>query len=177
MSLNKLIFGEPQIEKKCKKIIKDKKLSSQEKMSQILSNYIKYFNTRYVYEVNFAVYENYFEYFTLPSGKKDDEKYVEVFNESMAYYTLCHIINLYGFYESLVNNVNKELFDIEQKKLIKNLESFGKLESIICNRNDLYGRQKKVTQAFDLINDKILKDCTNGLVSINFFTKDETYEK
>ena len=177
MSIKTALFGEPEIEEICNKIAKNKKLTDHEKLTQIFDNYIKYFNTKYVYDVNFAVFEKYYEYFTLPNGKKDNEKYAKVFNETMRYYTLFHMETLYKFYVSFINNVDKSRLDEKQQKLVANLELFENLEKIIYSQNNLYGKEPKVTKAFDLINDKILKDCTNGLLTINFFTKNDTLEK
>ncbi len=177
MSIKTALFGEPEIEEICNKIARDKKLTDHEKLTQIFNNYIKYFNTKYIYDVNFAVFEKYYEYFTSPEGVKDDEKYQEVFVDTIKYYTLSHMENLHKFYVSFINNVDKSRLDENQQKLVKNLDFFGKLEEIIHNQNSLYGKEPKVTQAFDAINDKTLKDCTKGLLSIYFFENNETLEK
>ena len=177
MSIKTALFGEPEVEEVCNKIARDKKLTDQEKLIQILDKYINYFNTKYVYDINFGVYQNYYEYFASPEGVKDDEKYEEIFNDCIKYQTMSHMENLHKFYVSLIGNTNKKAFNPVQAKLAENLESFGKLEKIIQNQNNLYGHEPKVTQAFDVINDKTLKDCTNGILTIYFFDKNETLEK
>lgn len=176
MSIKTAIFGKPKMEEICKKIANDKGLSDQEKLNKILANYIKYFNTRYVYDVNFAVFEKYYEHFTLPNGKKDGEKYAKVFNKTMAYYTMCQMVSLHKIYSSF-KDINKSKLSDIQLRLVQNLEQFGKLEKEINNQTDLYSKEPKITQAFDIINDKTLKDCTNGLVSIHFFTEEKILEK
>lgn len=177
MSIKTALFGEPEVEEICNKIARNKKLNEYEKLSKIFATYIKYFNTKYIYDVNFAVFEKYYEYFVLPNGKKDDDKYAKVFNHTMRFYTMCHMETLYNFYVSFWDKTNNSLFSEEHKQLAKNLEYFGQLEKLIYNRNELYNKEPKVTEAFNLINDKILKDCTNGLISIHFFSQDKELEK
>lgn len=176
MSLKTILFGEPLIDEICKKILRNKKLNNDEKLDIILHKYIKYFNTKYVHDVNLATYEIYYEYFVSDNGKVKRDKYVELFNKTMGVYTLVHMENLYKFYSKL-KSANIDKLDFTQKKLIENINKYEQLVDKFNHEIHLYYSHSKIKQALDKANDKILKDCTNGLVSINFFTKDETYEK
>ena len=104
-ALKKWLFGEPFVDEVCKTIVKDKKLTPEQKMNTILSNYQKYFATQFYKDVNMATYEMHYEQFVDKNGTRNEYNYKLCYNEEKNNMAFCQIVMLSQFYKVTRNYI------------------------------------------------------------------------
>ena len=126
-ALKKWLFGDPYVDEVCKGIVKDKKLSPEEKMNIILANYQKYFANQFHKDVNMATYEMHYEQFVDKNGQRNDYNYKLCYAEEKNNMAFCQVAMLSSFYKELVQQgLDKQQLSHQHNHIILMLEFFDK---------------------------------------------------
>ena len=126
-ALKKWLFGEPYVDEVCKTIVKDKKLSPEEKINTILSLYQKYFADKFHKDVNMATYEMHYEQFVDKNGNRNDYNYKLCYNEEKNNMAFCQVVMLSKFYKEVMQQgLDKQQLTHSQNHTLLMLEIFDK---------------------------------------------------
>ena len=124
--LKKWLFGDPTVDEVCKDIVKDKKLSSQQKLETILEKYQQYFSGKFAQDVNMATYEMHYEQF-MQNDQKNEYNYKLCYNEEKNNMAFCQIAMLSKFYRQLSEQgLDKQALSHSQNRTLLMLEMFDK---------------------------------------------------
>ena len=111
------IFGEPSPDDKATAVVKNKKLTSKEKVCTILDIYGNYLNTDFIGDLKMKVYELYYERFMI-NNQKDEAKFNQIYEyekENEYYFHCVELIKLI----SSIKDLKVEDFTKEQAEIIR----------------------------------------------------------
>jgi len=120
------------ISKTLKKIFKNKKISSEQKVSLMINKYAYYFENKLHSDVEMCTKEYYFEKFMIDGKYKHEYMFKKYFNAEYENAIYLHAVTLNQYFVKLENKVDVQKLTTKEQKIFQNIISFSQR----CNFHD-----------------------------------------